>query len=192
MKIALIRHGKTKGNELNKYIGITNESLSSYGKKEIIDYLKKEIYPQNFKDLYCSPLKRCIETKNIIYGKRKFYIDDNLKEMNFGIFENKSFEEIINIPEYSDFGQNENKMYFPNGENIISFKKRCINFFKEIVHKKNDAVIICHGGNIMAIMENFVKPYKSFYNWHVKNGLGYLLFIDDIDLKIKYFKRIEL
>ena len=43
--IYLIRHGKTPGNEEKKYIGVTDESLSDIGRKEILSkkYPKADI-----------------------------------------------------------------------------------------------------------------------------------------------------
>ena len=35
IKIAMIRHGKTYGNTLGRYIGVTDEPLSEEGKKEL-------------------------------------------------------------------------------------------------------------------------------------------------------------
>ena len=36
MKVLLLRHGKTKGNEEHRYIGRTEEGLSELGKKELL------------------------------------------------------------------------------------------------------------------------------------------------------------
>lgn len=35
MKLLLIRHGMTKGNEKKRYIGITDEELSEQGKAQV-------------------------------------------------------------------------------------------------------------------------------------------------------------
>ena len=35
IKIAMIRHGKTYGNTLGRYIGVTDEPLCEEGKKEL-------------------------------------------------------------------------------------------------------------------------------------------------------------
>ena len=44
IKIAMIRHGKTYGNTLGRYIGVTDEPLCEEGKKEL-EQLKVEGEP---------------------------------------------------------------------------------------------------------------------------------------------------
>lgn len=46
MRIYLIRHGKTPGNQLNRYIGITDEPVL----EEDQEQLKKQNYPRKQKD----------------------------------------------------------------------------------------------------------------------------------------------
>ena len=62
MRIDLIRHGMTRGNEERRYIGITDEPLSERGRKlaEQCMYERPEI-------VFSSPLKRCVETAEILY-----------------------------------------------------------------------------------------------------------------------------
>ena len=53
MKIYLIRHGKTKGNLEERYIGRTDEPLCEAGREN----LKKYQYPQ-VEMVFTSPMKR--------------------------------------------------------------------------------------------------------------------------------------
>ena len=54
MRVILIRHSKTAGNLLGRYIGTTDESLCPEG----IALLKQKTYPLA-EALYVSPMKRC-------------------------------------------------------------------------------------------------------------------------------------
>ena len=83
MEAILIRHGITNGNIEKRYIGTTDEPLIDSEKER----LRKNIYP-DADIIIISPMKRCIQTAEIIYGK---YDDifDGLKECDFGKFENK-------------------------------------------------------------------------------------------------------
>lgn len=177
MKIALIRHGKTKGNLEKRFIGTTDEPLSQLGKNELNNLIGQNIYP-SIKKVYSSPLKRTMETANLLYPSEPPEILKDIREMDFGDFENKTFEEITANSKYSDFGTSEECMYFPNGENLLEFKKRCITTFENVVKKDEDSIIICHGGCIMAIMEKYGLPKGNFYNWISENGRGFLITID--------------
>lgn len=84
MWIDLVRHGMTRGNEERRYIRITDEPLSERGRKlaEQCMYEMPEI-------VFSSPLKRCVETAEILYPDQDIYIIEELRECDFGIFEGK-------------------------------------------------------------------------------------------------------
>lgn len=96
LKIYLIRHGKTQGNLSGKYIGSrTDEPLCEEGIRE----LKGKTYPQA-QILFVSPMKRCIQTAELLYPgleQRKIPL---LQECDFGDFENKNYKELSGNPDY--------------------------------------------------------------------------------------------
>lgn len=173
MDIILIRHAKTKGNINKKYIGTTDESLCSEGIEELKNkkYFKPEI-------VYSSPMKRCIETSEIIFPKIKPVIIENLKECDFGEFENKNYIELSDNENYQKWIDSNGTLPFPDGETIKEFKERTIKGFLEAVkdaEKKNikNAAFVVHGGTIMAVLDRFSNPHKDYYSWQVKNCCGY-------------------
>lgn len=169
MNIIFIRHGKTLGNEENRYIGATDEELSPMGIEEIT----KKNYPEAER-IAASPMKRCIQTAQLIYGRNPEIFDD-LRECDFGNFENKNYEELKNNEEYTAFLNGEN-MTFPNGENPNDFCVRCCRCFEAVVNNDNSESIafVVHGGTIMAILEKYAAEGKGFYHWQVKNGEGFV------------------
>lgn len=190
IRIALIRHSKTKGNINGRYIGKTDESLSSEG---IILAQNKE-FPSAIQ-VYSSPLKRCIETSKIIYSNCEPMIFDDLKECDFGDFENKNYKELDGNEDYQNWIDSNGTMPFPNGENTEDFKARSIRGFnkviKNIIYSKiNNAAMIVHGGTIMSILDRYSYPNRDFYCWQVDNCCGYLVEIDEV-LWIKNDKKIN-
>ena len=45
MKVILIRHGATLGNQKKRYIGITDEALCDTGIEKLLKNVHKDIYP---------------------------------------------------------------------------------------------------------------------------------------------------
>ena len=172
MIINLIRHGKTAGNIGKKYIGTTDEPLCPEGISEI----KKINYPP-CDIVVTSPMRRCIQTAEIIYSDREIIIRNGFKECNFGDFEGKSYRELSGNPDYQTWIDSNGTGTFPNGENPENFRKRCTETFIEIFEKYNNIVVsmIVHGGTIMAIMSEFAVPHKYFFDWQVKNGRGFMV-----------------
>lgn len=175
MKIALIRHFATKGNLEKRYIGTTDEGIvMEYARKDQRQYPDAEV-------LIASPMRRCLETAGVIY-QRKPSVCTHFRECDFGLFENKNYEELKENPEYQNWLSSMGKKPFPAGESSEGFKERCKNGFRKCVDDllrdgiKNAAMVV-HGGTIMAVMEAYGVPKKEFYDRQVKNGGGYLVSI---------------
>ena len=97
VELYLIRHGKTYGNTLGRYIGITDESLCTEG----LEALRAVSHRYPKVDAVCtSPLKRCIETAGILWPDMEIQCFDKLRECDFGDFENKNYLELKDNPDY--------------------------------------------------------------------------------------------
>lgn len=175
MKIILIRHGMTPGNKEKRYIGLTDEGLCAEGIDQISDAVQQKRYPKA-DAVYVSPLKRCRETAEIIYPLSEPISCEALKECDFGEFENKNYLELSGNENYQKWIDSNGSLGFPEGETPEGFKNRCQNAYENIISniQDKDAAFIVHGGTIMAILEKFGEPKKSFYDWQLKNGEGYL------------------
>lgn len=168
MKIFFVRHLKTKGNYEKRYIGITDERLIN------VHYQKNRDYLPEIDKLYSSPMLRCLMTASLLYPDMEPVIVENLREMDFGRFENKTYEELKDDEDYIRFINGSD--HIPDGDSVKAFKNRCIEAFYRIVEQNDiDAtvMIVCHGGTIMSILEHFDRGSKGFYGYQVKNGCGY-------------------
>lgn len=178
MKIYLIRHGETMGNTQGRYIGTTDEPLLDTEKEK----LEKKSYPQP-QTVFVSPLLRCRQTAAAIFPKKAVRILEDLRECDFGTFENKNWQELTNDPDYQAWIDSNGTLPFPEGEDSQSFRARCCRGFERAVaecFRENieSAAFVVHGGTIMSIMERYAVPQRDFYDWHVKNAEGYLLEVE--------------
>ena len=170
MTIYLIRHGKTKANEKHLYCGSTDLPLSNVGRAEL-KHLQYDIKNVRF---ITSGMKRTNETLQILFGDVPYEVDPRFREVDFGIFEMRSYEELKDTPEYQAWLTGDNEANIPpNGESGVQMKKRILEAFSDI---KEDACIVTHGGVIAALMEHlFPKENKNRYEWQSKNGCGYII-----------------
>lgn len=180
MKVYLVRHGRTQGNLEHRYIGSTDNSLAPKG----IEELEKISYPE-VDAVVSSPMKRCIETAAILFPKNKPYIVEGLRECSFGIIENKTHDEIKDLPEYREWIRTEGRCNLPGAEDRELFIERCVNGFKQgIEHYKDceSVAFVMHGGSIMALMQGCLGG--DYFSYMVDNGRGYLCEYSDEKLKI--------
>ena len=179
MELIFIRHFKTKGNRLRQYIGVTDEPLDQ-------PVLLRE-YP-DANTVVVSPLKRCIQTAELIYPGKGQMICPGLRECDFGEFEKKTYEELKNHPAYQKWLDSGGAAAFPGGEGREAFVKRSVAAFEEAVRKLMEngcrrASFVVHGGTIMAVLSEFDREKRDFYQWQVANGEGFLAKLDETDWK---------
>ena len=188
-ELLLIRHGKTAGNLLGRYIGSrTDEPLCDEGREELAGKQLPEV-----ERLYVSPMKRCVETAEILwpgFDRKKMQKVMDLRECDFGDFENKNYKELSGNGDYQAWIDSNGTLPFPNGESMDAFKSRCLEAFARIVEEVSGAEqewiasgktgifragIVVHGGTIMAILEQYGYPKAAYFDYQVKNGCGYRL-----------------
>lgn len=188
-ELILIRHGKTAGNLLGRYIGSrTDEPLCDEGREGLAGKQLPEV-----ERLYVSPMKRCVETAEILwpgFDRKKMQKVTDLRECDFGDFENKNYKELSGNGDYQAWIDSNGTLPFPNGESMDAFKSRCLGAFARIVEEVSGAEqewiasgktgifragIVVHGGTIMAILEQYGYPKAAYFDYQVKNGCGYRL-----------------
>ena len=173
MTIYLIRHGKTSANEKHLYCGRTDLPLSDGGKEELqcIHYDIKNVR------FISSGMKRTNETLRILFGEVPCEVDERFREVDFGIFEMHSYNQLKDTPEYQAWLAGDNEANIPpQGESGAQMKVRVLEAFSEI---KDDTCIITHGGVIASIMEYlFPNEGKNRYEWQPHPGCGYVIHAD--------------
>ena len=158
----LIRHGITEGNLDGKYIGQTDLALCPQGEKQIQQLVKAGVYPYVEK-VYTSPLKRCVETAQIIYPDIQLSKVDEIAEMDFGQFEGKTQKALENLPEYTAWLKGGPEACPPDGEKFGDFSLRCISgldiIFRDMMKKEiTRAAMVTHGGVITNLLAGFGLP----------------------------------
>lgn len=176
--IYFIRHGQTKYNIEGRFVGSTDLPLSEDGRTKIFNkwdgvqaHIDRDI-------IFTSPMKRCVETAGIIFPDDNYKVLENMREMDFGIFEGKTHDELENLAEYIHFRETKGRSKITRGESGIEFSRRVLKSFFEMINHMdeidaNNAVLVCHGGVIMALFSMLCSESNDIYYYYVDNGSGY-------------------
>lgn len=178
-KIFLIRHGITQGNLEGRYIGFTDLPLCDEGYAAISRMAHDDIYPEVDK-VYSSPLKRCLETAEIIYPNRYIKQIDNISECDFGDFEGKTQKDLENNADYLEWIKGGMQAKAPNGESYEEFTLRCVDgleeIFKDMMKEEIfSAAVITHGGVIMTLLSGLGLPKATPATYACNQGEGFLI-----------------
>lgn len=175
-RLSVIRHGSTKANENNIYIGRTDYSLSDKGTAQLFSKLEEYDYP--YVDIvYTSPLKRCTETASIIYPDTPARIVEDLQEMDLGEFEDKKADELVDNENFRKWLKGGKDVHAPGGESSEEVMARVFKALHEIImdmmeEEYHHAAVITHGGIIQDILAGYSIPRAS-HNPVTDFGEGY-------------------
>ncbi|MBE6754427.1 MAG: histidine phosphatase family protein [Ruminococcaceae bacterium] len=176
-QIHLIRHGITDGNLAGQYIGSTDLSLCQAGKDELRALTDRFEYPAA-EAYFVSPMKRCVETLDIIYPEAKGIAIDGLRECDFGAFEGMTAAELQQSKSFAEWMAADADTAPPNGESGRHFSERVCNTFELVVNGLmktgvTSSVIVTHGGVISMLMAIYGLPKASPTEWATEPGHGY-------------------
>ena len=187
MHLTLIRHGATLSNKEGRYLGKTDETLSLDG----IGALEKSVTDRSYPTadvLFSGPMKRCLETAQILYPGQTPIIIPEWTEMDFGAFEGHNYQELSKDPNYQRWIDSGGTLPFPEGESREEFIRRSVAGYEKLVYHmkmiwersaasgQGDRKIlsvsaVVHGGTIMALLSHFLGG--EYFDYQAKCGQGY-------------------
>lgn len=186
--IIMIRHGETPSNKEHRYLGRTDESLSVEGIQKL-QKQKNDYYYPSADYVFSSPMKRCVETAQILYPDSKAILIPEWKEMDFGAFEGKNYRELQGDERYQAWIFSNGTLPFPDGESREDFVGRCKQGLShmlaelrkleegESLNSRNVALIV-HGGTIMSLLSSFYGG--EYFDYQVPNGRGYICKLEEV------------
>ena len=201
-QICLIRHGITEGNVRKLYYGKTDVPLAQKGVEELEKLAGEKLYPDSARSrIFTTGMTRTNQTKYLIYGDRPHEVIEYLQEINFGEFEMKSYEQLLENEDYRDWIMAEDlEKAPPGGESISEFNDRVLRGYEELRRMHSEmvaeayeqdpegddgdedwplSIVICHGGTISAVMAHiWPDVYDNIYGWIPDPGHGYLISLE--------------
>ncbi len=127
-----------------------------------------------------SGMRRTDETLSLLFGEGAHVAMPAFREMDFGVFEMRSYEAMKEDPEYLAWITGDNTANVcPGGESGAILETRVLEAWREL-ERGPDTLLVTHGGPIAVIMAFlFPKEGKNRYEWQPKNGRGFLLERED-------------
>jgi alpha-ribazole phosphatase len=171
-KIYLVRHGQTDANVEKRYCGQTDVDLNHKGLRDAAN-IAKVLKNTSIDSIVSSDLKRTLKTAELInaYHQLELELIPEFREINFGKFENLTFEEIgVKYPEEKAKMIKEKINYnFLGGESLAMLHKRVIKSFNDLLEEKENEniLIVSHGGVIRMILTEILSGDINNY-WSVE------------------------
>lgn len=182
----IIRHGMTPANEEHRYLGRTDESLSQQGIRQLRAAVWSTLVSPEF--VLVSPMRRCRESAKLLFVNVPMLVIPEWREMDFGEFEGKNYEELNGNPRYQSWIDSGGRTAFPGGESRDEFAERVVAGMEKAVgylHNQLEqkacarcgaggsmcVAAVVHGGTIMALLDHYGEG--DYYDYQVTNGKGF-------------------
>ena len=179
MIIELIRHGETSYSIDHRYLGKKDEPLCAQG----IEELAEQKCEKPTLSVYVTCLQRTAQTAGILYPGLEQIVVPGLEEMDFGVFEGRSAAQMEQDSQYRAWVESGCLDRCPGGETKEEFSRRVVGAFLSMIEEaekrgEEHVILVCHGGTIMVVMEQFAVPHKEYFRWGVPCGCGYQVQMD--------------
>ncbi|MBS3994590.1 MAG: histidine phosphatase family protein [Alkaliphilus sp.] len=167
-RLYLVRHGETKWNAEFRAQGSKNVELSDTGRKQAY-LLADRMHSYGINKIISSNLDRAYETGEILGAKLNLKVEklEDLKEMNFGVWEGLTMNEIQSkySEHYTIWRNKPHDAEIPDGERLIHVQKRGLDSINKIIktNPEQNIVVVSHGTMIKAIILGILDIDLSYF-----------------------------
>jgi alpha-ribazole phosphatase len=155
-QLLLVRHGEVGAEWRGRYVGRTDPALSPEGVAQV-ERLAEALRHRDVGRALCSPSRRTRETADIVRRRTdlEFTEEPDLREVDFGTWEGKTFREIEAADPglVTQWAEWHPEFAFPGGERISDFLSRVQRVADRLTRDEAGTVLVlAHGGVIRAML----------------------------------------
>ncbi len=156
LRLVVVRHGETPSNLTGVVTGRSEDNLTTNGKAQMVKIREELLSMQPTPGstlafplaVYASPMKRCIESVQIIAPEYDPIYDDRLAERDLGEMGNYTIDELWEQPLWNSL---EVERMGSGAETLLSGLTRVREFTDELKQKYPD------GGDILLVTHSFIS-----------------------------------
>ena len=192
MKIYIARHGQTDWNTQRKVQGTTDIPLNENGirqAQELCNNLEERNF--SFEKIYTSYQARAVKTAQIVddHFHTGYEIVQGLEEMNLGLFEGHTWDEILAMyaEEHKLWMSNKRYNKTPNGESYQMVMERLFKALDHILGQRDTSsdkniLIVSHGAVIMTLLAMHRDiPFEQSHTIEVDNATPIEFSIEELE-----------
>jgi len=168
-KLILARHGETLWNVEKVFRGRADVNLDEVGIKQA-ELLGRYLSNWELEAIYSSPVKRALDTANIVarYQKVAVRIAEGLIDFDFGEWQSLPEQEVERLYPaiLNEWHNNPDKVKMPGGESLTDVRRRAVEVVSDVLSR--------HQGNVLLVSHRVVIKVLICYllgldNSHFRN-----------------------
>jgi alpha-ribazole phosphatase len=173
MRLYLVRHGETEGNQQRRYLGWEDLPLTAAGAEQART-LGQTLLHEPLTAIYSSDLRRASATAAAIAEPHGLpvHLDPNLREVNFGAWSGLTYEAIMQTHPgpLRAWIANPEQHAPPGGESLAALRRRAL----RAVPHGDGVLVVSHGGLLRALLSHWTgRPF-----WAIAVPLGCVIAVE--------------
>jgi len=183
-KLILTRHGETAWNVEKIYRGTMDVNLDEVGVKQA-ELLGKYLSNWELEAIYCSPLRRALDTANIIarYQKVCIYIAEGLIDFDYGKWQSLPEQEAKRLYPalHNQWHNNPHKVRMPGGESLKDVRRRAIEVINEALSRHKGNVVLVSHRVVNKVLICSLLGLDNSHFWNIHQDVCGITIFDYVD-----------
>ena len=174
-KLILARHGETVWNVEKIYRGRMDVNLDEVGIKQA-ELLGKYLSNWELEAIYSSPVKRALDTANIVarYQKIGVHVAEGLIDFDYGEWQSLPEQEVKRLYPalLNEWHHNPHKVRMPGGESLEDVGRRAIEVVNDILSKYQGSVVLVSHRVVNKVLICSLLGLDNSHFWNINQDVG--------------------
>jgi broad specificity phosphatase PhoE len=183
-KLILARHGETVWNVEKIFRGRADVNLDEVGIKQA-ELLGKYLSNWKLEAIYSSPLKRALDTANIVarYQKIGVHIAEGLIDFDYGEWQSLPEEEAKRLYPalHNEWHNNPHKVKMPGGESLEDVRKRAVAIVNDVLSKYQGSILLVPHRVVNKVLICSLLGLDNSHFWNINLDVGGITIFNYVD-----------
>jgi broad specificity phosphatase PhoE len=183
-KLILARHGETAWNVEKIFRGRADVNLDEVGIKQA-ELLGKYLSNWKLEAIYSSPVKRALDTANIVarYQKIGVHIAEGLIDFDYGEWQSLPEQEVKRLYPalLNEWHNNPHKVRMPGGESLEDVRRRAIRVINDVISKYQGSVVLVSHRVVIKVLICSLLGLGNSHFWNINLDVGGITIFNYVD-----------
>jgi len=183
-KLILARHGETVWNVEKVFRGRADVNLDEVGIRQA-ELLGKYLSSWELEAIYSSPVKRALDTANIVarYQKVAVRIAEGLIDLDFGEWQSLPEQEVKRLYPaiLNEWHNNPHKAKMPGGESLEDARKRAVAVVDDVLSRHQGNVLLVSHRVVIKVLICYLLGLDNSHFRNINQDVGGITIFDHAD-----------
>jgi broad specificity phosphatase PhoE len=183
-KLILARHGETAWNVEKVFRGRADVNLDEVGIKQA-QLLGKYLSNWELEAIYSSPIKRALDTANIVarYQGVAVRIAEGLIDFDYGEWQSLPEQEVKRLypAVFNEWHKSPHKVRMPGGESLEDVRRRAVEVVKDILSRHRNNLLLVSHRVVVKVLICYLLGLDNSHFWDISQDVGGITVFDYAD-----------